>query len=249
MNNIDIKGAIVSDDDKWIYDMFDVQSTCPKDVTDALKDSDGQGVQITINSGGGDAFSASEIYTELMDYPGEVEVRIVGVAASAATVIASAGGNVKMSPTASFMIHKAATVAMGNSEDFSHASGFLDTVDKSICTAYTNKTGMSQDEVLELMSKETWMSAEDAKEKGFIDEVMFSDQAKAVASANGALPQSVIDKVRADKHQPSNGVTVDDIKAVVQEMKAEIVSELKKEMNKDHKRQQRASGNLGRLFL
>ena len=228
MKQINIKGAIVPSDEKWIYNLFDMDATCPKDISNVLSDLTDEPVELIINSGGGDVFSASEIYTELRSYKGEVNARIVGVAASAATVISSACDKVTMSPTASYMIHKASTIGIGNSDDFRHASDFLDTVDKSIVTAYMDKTGMAQEDLLQMMKDETWLSASDAKEKGFVDEIMFSEQAKAVASATGALPQNVIDTMRQQKQQPQS-ITIEDIKSVVAEMKEEILSEIKEE--------------------
>lgn len=228
MKQINVKGAIVPSDEKWIYNMFDMDATCPKDISNVLSDLTDEPVELIINSGGGDVFSASEIYTELRSYKGEVNARIVGVAASAATVISSACSKVTMSPTASYMIHKASTIGIGNSDDFKHASDFLDTVDKSIVTAYMDKTGMAQEDLLQMMKDETWLSASDAKEKGFVDEIMFSEQAKAVASATGALPQNVIDTMRQQKQQPQS-ITIEDIKSVVAEMKEEILSEIKEE--------------------
>src|SRR5699024_10735185 len=172
-----------------------MDATCPKDISNVLSDLTDEPVELIINSGGGDVFSASEIYTELRSYKGEVNARIVGVAASAATVISSACDKVNMSPHASYMIHK---------------------------------TGMTQEDLLQMMKDETWLSASDAKEKGFVDEIMFSEQAKAVASASGALPQNVIDTMRQQKQQPQS-VTIEDIKSVVAEMKEEILSEIKEE--------------------
>src|SRR5690625_2993209 len=137
MKKINIKGAIVSDDDKWIYDMLEMEATSPKDVTEALAESEGKDIELTINSGGGDVYSASEIYTELRNHSGNVTSRIVGVAASAASVIAMAG-KVVISPTAQIMIHKASTVGIGNSSDMKKVYEFLDTVDQSICNAYTH---------------------------------------------------------------------------------------------------------------
>lgn len=244
MKKINVKGAIIPNNDKWIYDMLDMDSTCPKDITDILNDAEGKDIELTINSGGGDVYSASEIYTELRNYDGKVTSRIVGIAASAASVIAMAG-KVIMSPTASFMIHKASTIAMGNSNDFSHTSEFLDTVDKSICTAYEHKTKMEQKEVLEMMSKETWLDAKQAKEKGFIDEVMFEEK-QAVASSHGMLPKQAIELIRNSQKQDS--ITVNDIKDVVSEMKEEIVNELKEEL-KENKSKNQQPKNISRLFL
>lgn len=228
MKNIDIKGPIISADEKWIYDIFGIDSTSAKDVTSALKSANGEDIVLTINSPGGDVFTASEIYTELMDYKGKVHSRIVGVAASAASVIAMAG-TVEMSPTAQVMIHNAWTIAMGDRHEMEGVSDFLKTVDRSIVKAYEKKTGMSEQDLLSLMDKETWMDAETAKEKGFADEVMFDDAPKVAASLPGALPQQVIDKMRTDALKNPAAVTIDDIKSVVADMKQEIVDELKKD--------------------
>lgn len=226
MKKINIKGAIVSNDDKWIYDLFEMEATSPNDVANVLKDATGEPIQITINSGGGDVYSASEIYTELKDYSGDVEVRIVGIAASAASVIAMAG-KVKMSPTAQIMIHNASTIAIGDHNEMSKTSDFLQSVNRSIASAYQQKTGLNQDELLDLMNKETWLTAEEAKEKGFVDEIMFDEQIKAVASAPGALPPQVINKMRSDALKKPDTVTVDEIKNLMSQMKSEIINELK----------------------
>ncbi|GAB3797344.1 head maturation protease, ClpP-related [Virgibacillus kimchii] len=226
MKKINIKGPIVPSDEKWVYDIFDIEATTPKDVTKVLENANGEEIQLNINSPGGDVFSASEIYTELMDYDGGVESRIVGVAASAASVIAMAG-KIKMSPTAQMMIHNAWTIAIGDRHDMQGVSDFLKTIDKSIANAYQKKTGMSEQDLLSLMDKETWMDAESAKEKGFADEIMFEDAPKAVASLPGALPKQVIDKMRTDELKNSDTVTIDDIKNVVADMKQEIINELK----------------------
>jgi len=226
MKKINIKGPIISSDDKWIYDIFDIEATSPKDVTNVLQNANGEDIELTINSPGGDVFSASEIYTELMDYEGEVQSRIVGVAASAASVIAMAG-KIKMSPTAQMMIHNAWTVAIGDRNDMEGVSEFLKTVDRSIANAYEKKTGMAEQDLLSLMDKETWMDAEKAKENGFADEIMFEDAPKAAASLPGALPQQVINKMRTDGLKQPAALTVDDVKGVMADIKQEIIKELK----------------------
>ncbi|MCF3941575.1 head maturation protease, ClpP-related [Oceanobacillus alkalisoli] len=228
MKNINIKGPIVASDEKWIYEIFDIEATCPKDVTSVLDNANGEDIQLTINSPGGDVYSASEIYTELKDYAGNVESRIVGVAASAASVIAMAG-KVKMSPTAQLMIHNASTIAIGDHNEMDKTSNFLKSVNKSISTSYQQKTGLNEEELLNLMDEETWMDAEEAKEKGFVDEIMFEDAPKAVASLPGALPKNVIDKMRTDALKQPEKVNLEDIRNVVAEMKQEIVNELKNE--------------------
>lgn len=247
MNKINIKGAIISNDDKWIYEMFDYEHTAPKDVVDALNELNGEDVQVTINSGGGSVYDGSEIYTELKDYPGNVEVRIVGLAASAASVIAMAGDTVRISPTAELMIHNAAMLAVGDHNDMQKASEMLKITNKSISAAYRHKTGLSEEELLNLMEEETWLTAETAKEKGFVDEIMFDNtKAQMVASAPGALPQEVINKIRNDKLKQPQSVTMEDVRSLMNEMKTQIIDEL---TPKEPKQEPVKKQNLSRLFL
>ena len=110
---INVKGAIVPNNEKWIYDLLDMDATSPNDIIDALP-STNEDVEIIINSGGGEVMSGSEIYTALKSYAGNVNVKVVGVAASAASVIAMAGDTIEMSPTAQMMIHNASTLAYGD---------------------------------------------------------------------------------------------------------------------------------------
>src|SRR5699024_2990887 len=157
--------------------------------------ADGEDVEVIINSGGGDLFSGSEIFSELKEYTGNVEAKITGVAASAASIIAMGADKVTMSPTASLMIHNVSLVTSGDHNDMQHASNTLKTLNKTVANAYMDKTGMTQDELLGLMENETWLEANEAKEKGIIDEVLFQET-KAVASSGNVIPQKVIDGVR-----------------------------------------------------
>ena len=131
-------------------------------------------ITLHINSPGGDCIAASQIYTMLMDYPGDVTVQIDGMAASAASVIAMAGTRVCMSPTSMMMIHNPFTMAMGDTEEMRKAIQLLDEVKESIINAYQIKTGLSRDELSKLMDGETWMNALKAKELGFCDEVLYT---------------------------------------------------------------------------
>lgn len=126
-------------------------------------------VTVWLNSPGGDCIAASQIYTMLMDYPGEVTVKIDGIAASAASVIAMAGTKVLMAPTALMMIHNPMTAAYGNHGDMVKAIEMLDEVKESIINAYEIKTAMSRTKLSHLMDAETWMNANKAIELGFAD--------------------------------------------------------------------------------
>ena len=133
-------------------------------------------VTIWINSPGGDCVAAAQIYNMLMDYPGDVTVKVDGIAASAASVIAMAGTRVLMSPVSTMMIHNPLTVAMGDSEEMRRAIQMLDEVKESIINAYEIKTGLSRTRLSHLMDAETWMNANKALELGFCDEIMFKRQ-------------------------------------------------------------------------
>ena len=172
MKKIDVKGDIIADEEKWIYDYLEWPSTCPKDITDALQDAEGDSVEVTINSGGGNVIAGSEIYTKLMNYNGEVNINVI-YAASAASVISMAGKS-KISPTGLFMIHNVSCASSGDYRDMDHTSDVLKAANKAVASAYRDKTGMTEKELLKMMDNETWLSADEAVEKGFIDEKMFS---------------------------------------------------------------------------
>ena len=131
-------------------------------------------ITIHLNSPGGDCIAASQIYTMLMDYKGDVTIQIDGMAASAASVIAMAGTHVVMSPTSLMMIHNPFTMAMGDTEEMRKAIQLLDEVKESIINAYQIKTGLSREKISQLMDSETWMNAMKAKELGFCDEVLYT---------------------------------------------------------------------------
>lgn len=194
---INVKGAIISNDDKWIYDLLDMDATSPKDITDALPSND-EDVEVIINSGGGDVFAGSEIYTTLKAYPGNVHVKVVGVAASAASVIAMAGQTIEMSPTAQMMIHNASTIAMGDDREMASTSKMLNGVNRGIANAYIEKTGKSEQEILDLMNAETWLNAQDAVDLGFADTKMFGENVpKLVANSGQMLSTEAMNKVSA----------------------------------------------------
>lgn len=129
-------------------------------------------ITVWINSPGGDCVAAAQIYNMLMDYKGNVTVKIDGIAASAASVIAMAGTKVIMSPVSMMMIHNPMTVAFGNSSEMQKAIEMLGSVKDSIINAYEIKTGLSRAKLSHLMDAETWMDANKAVELGFADEIL-----------------------------------------------------------------------------
>lgn len=144
-------------------------------------------ITIWINSPGGDVFAASQIYNMLMDYQGNVTVKIDGLAASAASVIAMAGGDVLMSPVSMLMIHNPMTLAFGDTAEMEKAISMLGEVKESIINAYELKTGLSRAKLAHLMDAESWFNAKKAVELGFADGIMFSTQSEQVPTNDGVI--------------------------------------------------------------
>ena len=143
----------------------------PQLFKDELMSGSGN-ITVWINSPGGDCVAAAQIYNMLMDYKGNVTVKIDGIAASAASVIAMAGNKVIVSPVSMIMIHNPATIAAGDTAEMQKAIAMLDEVKESIINAYEIKTGLSRARLSHLMDAETWMDANSAIELGFADEIM-----------------------------------------------------------------------------
>ena len=191
------------------------------DVTPALfKDelfSSTGPVTVWINSPGGDCVAAAQIYNMLMDYPGDVTVKVDGIAASAASVIAMAGTRVLMSPVSTMMIHNPLTVAMGDSEEMRRAIQMLDEVKESIINAYEIKTGLSRTQLSHLMDAETWMNANKALEFGFCDEIMFGrEEAEPEAEdsflySRRVVTNCLLDKLKARVPKPEPRVKASDL--------------------------------------
>lgn len=195
MRVINIKGEIINSNNQWIYDWLRMEATSPKKVSDALRDAGGEDVEIHINSHGGDVFAGSEIYTLLRSYSGKVKIKILGIAASAASVIAQAGES-EISPTGMFMIHNVKTWSSGDYRDMEYTAEALRAANESIINAYVAKTGMTQEELQGLMDRETYMAAAQAVEYGFVDKVMFAEQVPELRNGFGLLPEETLKKIK-----------------------------------------------------
>ncbi|WP_277118830.1 head maturation protease, ClpP-related [Anaerotignum faecicola] len=215
MRKIEVKGTIVGNADKWIYEWFGMDATCPKDVNAAISEANGEPLLVEINSGGGDVFAGSEIYTALKAYAGTVEINIVGLAASAASVIAQAGHS-RISPTALFMVHNVSGSAAGDFHDMQQEAEILQTANKAVAAAYLEKTGKSMEELLGIMDAETWMDAQKAVEYGFVDEVMFAS-APTLTNGIGVLPAQTIHKLK--DLLPARGEENAEVKTVTAKLK------------------------------
>lgn len=182
---------------------FDDEVT-PQLFKDELMSGSGD-ITVWINSPGGDCVAAAQIYNLLMDYKGNVTVKIDGIAASAASVVAMAGTKVLVSPVSMLMIHNPMTVAMGNSEEMQKAIEMLAEVKESIINAYEIKTNMSRAKISHLMDAETWMDANKAVELGFADEIMkrvgdngaLDAPEVSMLYSQAAITNSLMDKIAA----------------------------------------------------
>ncbi len=194
----------------------------PQLFRDELNAGNGD-ITVWINSPGGDCVAAAQIYNMLMNYKGNVTIKIDGIAASAASVIAMAGTKVIMSPVSMMMIHNPATAAFGDSADMQKAIAMLDEVKESIINAYEIKTGLSRAKLSHLMDAETWMDANSAVEMGFADEIMqrnVSDNIEvpkvSMVFSQAAVTNSLMDKLSAKcriqpKSEPTNKVSADSL--------------------------------------
>ena len=162
-------------------------------------------VTIWLNSPGGDCIAASQIYTMLMDYKDDVTIKIDGIAASAASVIAMAGTKVLMAPTALIMIHNPMTMAYGSHADMEKAIEMLSEVKESIINAYEIKTGLSRTKLSHLMDEETWMNANKAIELGFADDILTDEKLNAeipaYAFSGKAVQMALVNKLTAKASQ------------------------------------------------
>ncbi|HFU9812985.1 TPA: head maturation protease, ClpP-related [Streptococcus agalactiae] len=194
---INLKGPLIANNSQEVYDYYGMEATSAKSIINQLPE-DSSDIILEVNSNGGLVTVGSEIYTALRNYKGKVTAEVTGIAASAASVAVMGADKVVMSPTAQMMVHKALfNWVAGNSDDLDKASNALKSSDKAIVNAYVAKTGRSEDEIMDLMRNETFMSAQEAVENGFADEVMSFE---AVASIdNAVLPQAVIDDYYASR--------------------------------------------------
>ena len=179
-------------EDSWYDD-----DVTPQLFKDELMSGSGN-ITVWINSPGGDCVAAAQIYNMLMDYPHDVTVKIDGIAASAASVIAMAGTKVLMSPVSTMMIHNPATIAWGDAGDMEKAIAILDAVKDSIINAYEIKSGLSRAKLSHLMDSETWMDANKAVELGFADGILSRAQAEDEAPPAGSMlysPAAVVNSL------------------------------------------------------
>lgn len=192
---INAVGPVISNDEAGLYEFLEMGCISPKKFDDAMET--GEDLVININSGGGDVFAGEEIYTKLCMYGNKVTINVVGLAASAASLIAMAGDQVNISTAGQIMIHNVSSIQNGDYHDMEKATDMLKKANVSLANAYAKKTGKSQEEILKMMDVETWLTAEDAIVEGFADQVIGEEQEELqlVASATPILPKCAIQKI------------------------------------------------------
>ncbi|MDE6016936.1 MAG: Clp protease ClpP [Acetatifactor sp.] len=184
---LELSGTIA--EESWFDD-----DVTPQLFKDELDSGTGD-ITVWINSPGGDCVAAARIYNMLTNYKGKVTVKIDGIAASAASVIAMAGDTVLVSPVSMLMIHNPATIAWGDHAEMQKAIDMLAQVKESIINAYVLKTGLSRPKLSHLMDAETWMDANKAVELGFADEIMTRAKTEPEEESEG-------EESEADKKKP-----------------------------------------------
>ena len=185
---------------------FDDEVT-PKIFRDELMSGEGD-ITVWINSPGGDCIAAAQIYNMLLEYKGNVTIKIDGIAASAASVVAMAGNKVIMSPVSMLMIHNPMTMAAGDTTEMKKAISMLTEVKESIINAYELKTGMSRDKIAKLIDAETWMDANKAVELGFADEILSSVKPSAMMYSENVVSRKLWNKISAKYRPKDQGRTV-----------------------------------------
>lgn len=196
---VEIKGDIISNDDKWIYDWLEWDSTCPEDVDKAIMAMQpGEQLEVFVNSGGGSVFAGQEIYSKLKRLD-NVSIEIQSLAGSAAGVIAMAGKS-RISPVAMVMIHNVSmSGAQGDYHDMQKNAEILKQMNAAMASAYTEKSGMPLEEVLKIMDRETWLTANQCLEYRFVDEIMTGQQTFMNSIEGMRLTDEIRQKVLKEK--------------------------------------------------
>lgn len=199
---INVNGDIISNDDKWIYDWLEWDATCPNDIKNALATKpENEKLTVLVNSGGGSVMAGQEIYS-LLSGRNDVEIKVQSLAGSAASVIAMAN-HCEISPVAMIMIHNVSmSGASGDYHDMQKNAEILRQMNAALASAYTAKTGKSQEEILKLMDRETWLTANQALEMGFVDGISTDDKPQNyfLNNINGMrLTDEIRQKVLAEK--------------------------------------------------
>lgn len=182
---------------------------------------------VWLNSPGGDVFAASQIYTMLRNHKGKVTVKIDGIAASAASVVAMAGDETLIAPTGMLMIHNPSTVAFGNKEAIQKAIELLDEVKESIINAYEEKSGLSRSKIARMMDEETWLNAKKAQSLGLVDGILFA--------SGQQQPKPEEDEPDEDENTPKEDEPKEDTLTAMSYSRAATMQSLMQKVSAEHK--------------
>lgn len=199
---INVSGDIISNNDKWIYDWLEWDSTCPNDIKNALATKpENEKLTVLVNSGGGSVMAGQEIYS-ILSGRSDIEIKVQSLAGSAASVIAMAN-HCEISPVAMIMIHNVSmSGASGDYHDMQKNTEILRQMNAALASAYTAKTGKSQEEILKLMDRETWLTANQALEMGFVDGIIKNEKPVFANNVSGMrLTDEIRNKVLNEKAQ------------------------------------------------
>lgn len=195
-----------------IYDEIGVHGITAKTFLEDLKKLKGKDVTIHINSTGGDVFQGQAIYTALKNYTGKVTVKIEGLAASMATIIALAADRVEMTSNSLFMIHSPMSNVFGNKAQMRKQINALEKVETTMLSVYKAKTNISEDEIEQMMARETWLSAHEALELGFVDEVLGAVKVVARYDLSGyqnKTAEEILNTLNIDNHKKESTMSED----------------------------------------
>ena len=182
---------------------------------------------VWLNSPGGDVFAASQIYTMLRSHKGKVTVKIDGIAASAASVVAMAGDETLIAPTGMLMIHNPSTVAFGNKQAMQKAIELLDEVKESIINAYEEKSGLSRSKIARMMDEETWLNAKKAQFLGLVDGILFA--------SGQPQPKPEEDPDDGDEDTPDEDESKEDTLTAMSYSRAATMQSLMQKVSAEHK--------------
>ncbi len=190
----------------YIHDEIGYYGVKASEFVKALNEITAKTINLHINSPGGNVFDGVTIYNALRDHKATIKVKIDGLAASIASVIAMAGDTVDIAKNAMMMIHRAWTIAAGNANEMRKTAEVLEKIDKgTVIGTYADKTGLDEKKLVELVDAETWLTADEAKDLGFVDTIGGETDAKACwdLTRYNNVPQAVLERFAAkhEKHQ------------------------------------------------
>lgn len=199
------------------YDYWTGEGVTAKRIAGALRNMGKGPVTVNVNSPGGDMFEGLAIYNLLREHDGEVTVKVLGLAASAASIIAMAGDTVQIARAGFLMIHNAWVVAMGNRNDLREYADTLEPFDRAMADIYAARTGEDRDAMAKLMDAESWIGGSDAIDQGFADELLASDQVEKSESKASA---SLLAERQIESVLRASGATQSESKRLISELKS-----------------------------